>query len=346
MPTIRLISHTVIVASLAAAAHLLGQAGTAHAQALQKIQVTVPVPALSFYPLYFAQEKGIFAKEGMEVEVISTNGDGPDVDAVLSGSVPFAISTPNRLFTAFEQGRALKAIGVTVNRMSIECAMNKEVAQKLGITEATPLDQKLKAMKGLTVGGTRPGAFTYLLLETYARRAGLVPQQDLKVIGVGGVNSMLPAVENNQISIGCTGSPFIELATKRGKAIRFTDNAGGTDPAFDDMLFHVVHARPEFLQKEPETARRFLRSWFTAIEQIMNSPPESHLAGVKARFGGAPDDVLIESFANSRKVFTRDGVMTPGQVEKVAKFLTENGVVKKPATFDQFVTNEYLPKKK
>jgi NitT/TauT family transport system substrate-binding protein len=317
----------------------------ARAQALQKIQVTVPVPSLSFYPLYYGQEKGIFAKEGMQVEVISTNGDGPDVDAVLSGSVPFAISTPNRLFTAFEQGRGLKAVALTVNRMSIECAMNKQVADKLGITEATPLEQKIKAMKGLTVGGTRPGAFTYLLLETYARRAGLVPQQDLKIIGVGGVNSMLPAVENNQISIGCTGSPFIELAVKRGKAIRFTNNAEGKDPEFDDFLFHIVHARPEFLAKEPDTVRKFLRGWFTAIEQIMTTPPESHLEAVKARFGGAPDDVLLESFQNAKKVFNRDGKITPAAVQKAAKFLIDNGTVKSAPTFEQFATNDFLPKK-
>ena len=323
----------------------LGLGSGAAAQSLQKIQVTVPTPALSFYPLYYGQEKGIFAKEGMEVEVISTNGDGPDVDAVLSGSVPFAISTPNRLFTAFEQGRALKAVALTVNRMSIECAMNKQVADKLGITEATPLADKIKAMKGLTVGGTRPGAFTYLLLETYARRAGLVPQQDLKIIGVGGVNSMLPAVENNQISIGCTGSPFIELAVKRGKAIRFTQNSQGGDPEFDDFLFHIVHARPDFLVKEPDTVRRFLRGWFNSIEQILTTPPESHLAGVKARFGGAPDDVLMESFANSKQVFNRSGEITPTSIQKASKFLVENGAVKTPMTFEQFATNDFLPKR-
>ena len=108
----------------------------------------------------------------MDVEVIVTNGDGPDVDAVISGSVQFAVSTPNRLFTAFEQGKPLKAVMMLAKRMSIECAMNKQVADRLGITPQTPLDTRLKAMKGLTVAGTRPGAFTYVLLEIYGKRVG------------------------------------------------------------------------------------------------------------------------------------------------------------------------------
>lgn len=338
-------ARTALIHILPALCLIVGTGGGAVAQSLQKIQVTVPTPALSFYPLYYGQDKGIFAKEGMEVEVITTNGDGPDVDAVISGSVPFSISTPNRLFTAFEQGKPLKAVALTAQRMSIECAMNKQVADKLGITPETPLAEKIKAMKGLTVGGTRPGAFTYLLLETYAKRAGLVPQQDLKIIGVGGVNSMLPAVENNQISIGCTGSPFIELAVKRGKAIRFTENARGGDPEFDDFLFHIVHARPDFLVKEPDTVRRFLRGWFNSLEQIMSTPSASHLEGIKARFGGAPDDVLMESFENTKQIFKRDGTITPTSVQKASKFLMEHGAIKAPLTFEQFATNDFLPKR-
>src|SRR4029078_6336602 len=64
----------------------------------QKIKVTGPTPSIMFYPLYYGQEKGYFPKENIDVEVIVTNGDGPDVDAVISGRVQFAVSTPNRLF--------------------------------------------------------------------------------------------------------------------------------------------------------------------------------------------------------------------------------------------------------
>src|SRR5690348_4677241 len=201
-------SRNVLLAALTAT--LIVPLASAQAQERQKIKITVPTISTIFYPLYYGQEKGIFAKEGLEIEVISTNGDGPDVDAVISGSAQFSISTPNRLFTSFDQGKPLKAIGMLARRMAIDCAMNKEVADKLGITTATPLDTKLKAMKGLTVAGTRPGAFTYVLLGIYGKRVGLTAQKDYQLIGVGGLNSMLPAVENNKIAIGCTGSPFPE----------------------------------------------------------------------------------------------------------------------------------------
>src|SRR5215813_3297973 len=146
---VRTILLAALIATLAGA--------SSQAQQLEKIKITIPTISTIFYPLYYGQDKGIFAKEGLDIEVISTNGDGPDVDAVISGSAQFAISTPNRLFTAYEQGKPLKAVGMLARRMSIDCAMNKEVADKLGITTDMPLDAKLKAMKDLTVAGTRPG---------------------------------------------------------------------------------------------------------------------------------------------------------------------------------------------
>ncbi len=318
---------------------------SALAQERQKIKVTVPTPSMMFYPLYYGQEKGYFPKEGMDVEVIVTNGDGPDVDAVISGSVQFAVSTPNRLFTAFEQGKPLKAAMMLAKRMAIECAMNKSVADKLGITKDTPLEQRLKSMKGLTVAGTRPGAFTYVLLETYGKRVGLVPQTDFKLIGVGGANSMLPALENNQIAVGCTGSPFAELAESRGKAIRFTNNMGGDDPAFDDFLFELVYVRPDYLAANGETVRKFLRAFLVTVNEILDTPSEQHMAALKARYGGAPDEVIRASFENTKRIYTRDGVITPGSVQKAGAFMIESGAIKTAATFEQVADNGYLPKR-
>jgi putative hydroxymethylpyrimidine transport system substrate-binding protein len=337
-------ARTVVTALLALLPMALAAPGAGAAE-LQKLRITVPTISTIFYPLYYGQEKGIFAKEGLEIEIISTNGDGPDVDAVISGSAQFAISTPNRLFTAYEQGKPLKAIGMLARRMAIDCAMNKQVADKLGITTATPLDTKLKALKGLTVAGTRPGAFTYVLLDIYGKRVGLTAQKDFQLIGVGGLNSMLPAVENNRIAVGCTGSPFTELASSRQKAIRLTNNARGDDPAFDDFLFEMIYATPEYLKANPDVTRRFLRALFASVREILDTPSEGHMPMLKKLFGGVPDDVLLETFENTKRIYSRDGLVTPGSVEKAGRFMVESGAVKTPATFDQVGDNSFFDKR-
>src|SRR5262249_27757520 len=127
----------------------LALAASGTAQTPKPLRVTIPVIGMNFLPLFVAADKGMFAKEGFDVEIISTSGDGPDVDALIAGSVQFTVSTPNRLLTSYEQGKPLLAIMNMANRNAIDCVINKDVAARVGITEDTPLDQKLRALKGL-----------------------------------------------------------------------------------------------------------------------------------------------------------------------------------------------------
>jgi NitT/TauT family transport system substrate-binding protein len=314
-----------------------------HAQTLQKIRVTIPVPVFTFFPLYFGQEQGFFAKEGLDVETVSTNGDGPDVDALISGSVQFTASTPNRLFMSYEQGKSLLDVMTLTNRMSIDCFMNKELADKNGLTADSPFDDKLKAMKDQTVAGTRPGAFTYLLLQAYAKRAGLTPQKDIKIIGVGGPNSMLPAVENGQVAVACIGSPTVELAVQRGKSIEFSRNLAGKDPAYNDFLFQHIYVRPDYAKENPEVVKKFIRGLLASINYLVDTPIEKYLPSLKARFSGLSDELLIDIFSRTRATFKRDGVTTEESYRKVAAFLMDTGAISKVAPFKELVTNEYLP---
>ena len=316
----------------------------ASAQALKKIKVTIPVPALTFYPLYVGRDRGLFAKQGFDVEIIQTSGDGPDVDALISGSVEFTVSTPNRLFMAYEQGKPLLAVANLGNRMAIECFMNKEVATKLGVSVDQPLEQRMKALKGLTVAGTRPGAFTYLLLVEYAKRFGLEPQKDVKIIGIGGPAAAIPAVENNQVSVACTGSPAPEIAVSRGKAVMFTNNINGGDPTYNNFLFELLYVRPEFAKSDADTVRRMIRGFIDAIAFIHDGPDADHMAVLKKNFSGAPDDMLLAAMKNMRPIFTRDARITEESVNKAGRFMLQTGVVSTVPVWTAVASNEFLPR--
>lgn len=319
-------------------------AGPADAQSLKKIRVTIPVPALTFYPLYVGVDRGLFAKQGFDVEVIQTSGDGPDVDALISGSVEFTVSTPNRLFMAYEQGKPLLAVANLGNRMAIECFMNKEVATRLGVSVNTPLEQRIKSLKGLTVAGTRPGAFTYLLLVGYAKRYGLEPQKDVQIIGIGGPAAQIPAVENNQVAVACTGSPAPELAVSRGKAVMFTNNLLGGDPEYDNFLFELLYVRPDFAKSNPDVVRRMIRGLLDAIAFIHDGSDAEHLAVLKKNFSGTPDHILLAAMKSMRPIFKRDARITEESVNKAARFLMQTGVVTRAPVWSAIATNEFLPK--
>jgi NitT/TauT family transport system substrate-binding protein len=331
--------RTMIV--LIAAAIGLGSA--AHAQSPKQLRVTIPVIGMNFLPLFVAADKGMFAKEGFEVEIISTSGDGPDVDALIAGSVQFTISTPNRLLTSFEQGKPLLAIMNMANRNAIDCVISKDAAAKAGITENTPLEQKLKALKGLKLAGTRPGAFTYLVLVDYAKRAGLIPQQDVQILGVGGGPSMIAALENGAIDVACNTSPTTDLMVKRGKAMMFTYNSLGKDPAYEDFLFELLYVRPDYAKQNPEIVRSFCRALLAAIADIRDRPATDQLPLLQKRFSGVEDEMLIQVLETLKPMFRRDGKVTPTSLDKAIKFMLDTGAIKTTAPWDQIATYDFLP---
>lgn len=337
------ILSSVAAAALACGLTLGSTQALAQAKPAQKLRMAIPVPALVFYPIYVAQDKGFFAEEGIEMEVISTQGDGPDVDALIAGSVQFTASTPNRLMTAYEQGKPLKAVMSMSNKMGIHCFMNKESAEKAGITPDMPFNEKIKRLKGMTVGGTRPGAFSFVIAVDYAKRAGLVPQKDVKIVGIGGGAQMLAAVENKQVDAGCFASPVVELAVSRGKSVWFVNNALDEDKAFSDFLFELVYVLPEYAKQNPETVRKVLRALVKGNEWIMNATPQQHLEVLKKRFEAVDTKVLLDSMANVRAAIVPSGCISPRSLQAAADFMKRVDQLKKDVPFSAVVDNSFLP---
>lgn len=338
--SVRQVMVGALALGLAASASLaLAQAKPA----LQKLRMTIPVPALVFYPIYVAQDNGYFAEEGVEMEVVSTGGDGPDVDALIAGSVQFTASTPNRLLNAYEQGKPLKAVMSMSNKMGIHCFMNKESAEKAGIKEGMPLNEKLKRLKGMTVGGTRPGAMSFVIAVDYAKRGGLVPQKDVKIIAIGGGAQMLAAVENKQVDAACFASPIVELAVSRGKAVWFVNNSTEEDKALSEFLFELVYVRPDYAKENPETVRKVLRALVRANQWILNATPEQHLQVLKKRFEAVDSKVLLDSMSNVRAAIIPSGCITPRSLQAAADFMKRVDQLKKNVPFNAVVDNSFLP---
>lgn len=314
------------------------------ASAQTQLRVTIPVVGMNFLPLFVAADKGMFAKEGLSVEIIPTSGDGPDIDALIAGSVQFTITTPNRLLTSYQQGKPLLAIMNIANRNAIDCVMNKATADRLHISESTPLEQKFKALKGLKTGATRPGAFTYSVLVDYGNRVGLVPQRDFQILGVGGGQSMISALENGSVDVACNVSPTTDIMVRRGKAIMYTYNSKGADPAYDNFLFELLYVRPDYAKQNPEIVRKVTRALVQAIADIRDTPAKDQLPLLKKRFSGVDDEVLVSVLETFKPIFPRDGRITEESLEKANKFLVGSGAVKSGAPFKAVATDAYLPR--
>ena len=236
--------------------------------------MTIPVVAHSMTPVYVAQSKGFFAEEKLELDITSTGGGGPDIRALIAGDVEFSFTTGDNVILAHQEGKRLLMVMSGLNKVFINWAMHKEAAKAKGITESMPLADKIKALKGLTVGVTNPGALTAHLAAFVIRKAGYNPQQDVQVVPIGAGPTWLAALENRKVDVALTAPPVPETAISRGFAIMFINNAKGEDPSIPEFLMENLVARPETVAKDGDLVRRMVRALTRANQWALKSTPE------------------------------------------------------------------------
>jgi NitT/TauT family transport system substrate-binding protein len=316
----------------------------AYPQAPKKVKLTMPVVALSMTPVYLAKANGYFAEEELDVEMIITSGGGPDIKALIAGEVDFSFTTGDLVILAGQEGKRLVMVMGGLHRLIINWAMHKEVAQAKGITEATPLAEKLKALKGLTVGVTQTGALTAHLAAFVIRKAGYVPQQDVKIIPVGAGPTWLAALENRKVDVALTATPVPETAIGRGFAIMFINNAKGEDPSIPEFLMESLVTRPEVIGRNPDLVRRMVRALTRANKWALSSSPEQVAGALKTFLDKTPPDVLLNGVKSTLPTLNPDGRISERSVQITQDVLDQAGLVKKRIRYAEIATNDFLPR--
>jgi NitT/TauT family transport system substrate-binding protein len=316
----------------------------ADAQTLRKVKMTIPVIAHSMTPVFLAQNKGFFADEKLELDVTSTNGGGPDIRALIAGDVEFSFTTGDNVILAQQEGKKLLMVMSGLNKLFINWAMHKEAAKSRGVSESMPLAEKIKALKGLTVGVTNPGALTAHLAAFVIRKAGYNPQQDVNVIPIGSGPTWLAALENRKIDVALTAPPVPETAISRGFAIMLINNAKGEDPSIPEFLMENLIVRPDTATKDPDLIRRMIRALTKANKWALQSTPEQVADALKPSMTTIAPDLLLAGAKSVLPALSQDGRTSERSVQVTQDILEQAGILKKRVSYSEIVSNEFLAK--
>lgn len=146
------------------------------------------------------------------MEIVTVPGGG-SLQALIARDAQVCLTPGTYQMQAYEKGQPLVAI---LNRNAINLVMHKDVARERGVTEQSPLADKIKALKGLKVSGTAVGSFSYQMMLYYLLKAGIDPRNDVQMIGIGAGPPMVLALEQRKIDAFATGTPIPDAAVARG----------------------------------------------------------------------------------------------------------------------------------
>jgi NitT/TauT family transport system substrate-binding protein len=288
---------------------------------MTKVRVTQAAATLAFLPTNVGRAKGFFTEEALEVEQVSTGGGGPDLQALIAGEAQFNQGAGTYQADALRQGRKVMNVFNYLNKNVVNSAIHVDAAREKGITETSSLQEKLAGIKGLKLGGTRPGALTFQQAEYVVRLAGFSPQNEVQVVGAGEGPALIAALENRQVDIIFQTIPVPEQAIARGRAIMFINNAAGEDPSLVPFNMENVYTTPDLVEKEPDLVQRFVRAIKKSNDFIVQSSPEQIADAIKDDefFKNTEREVLIAGITNIKAATNPTGILDKQAVENTLK---------------------------
>lgn len=234
-------------------------------------------------PAWVAKDSGIFAKNGLDVQVIFFTGGTTAVLALVSGDVPIAqISGPGVVNSVLAGSDAVFiAAGMT--------SLNYVLMGKPGVKTA-------EQMRGGTLAISRFGSATDSIARFALRKVGLTPGKDITIVQVGSGPERLSALLTGRVTAAVINPPSSFQAEKRGLAIL-------ADVAKMGLVFqHTgVVTTKKFIREHNDTVRRYMRAHVEAVHRMWTDK-ESSIKALARFMGGGIDRETLER--------TREDVMT------------------------------------
>jgi NitT/TauT family transport system substrate-binding protein len=305
----------------------LGAAAPAMAAEPDAVNLAIPASSFSFTMEYIAMDQGLLAKQGLAVKELNIAGLG-SINALIAGSVDFALASGASLTRAAARGQRLLDIVALSDHSFVQIVLRKEAAQKAGFDPKAPLAKRAAILKGHTMGIDSINSVNHAYLRLMARTGGLDPESI--PIAVVAAPSLAAAFAAKQIDGFAMTPPWPEKLLVEGSAVLVTSGPDG-DPA---NLSPMVNSVCEKMGRA-----------YAQAAMVIRDHPDQAIAVLEKRFPALDRKTVEASFAVLRKVTpvppapTLDGIRNNETFNVMAGLLKPEEALK---SFDGLFTDKYV----
>lgn len=257
--------------------------------------------------VWVAEDKGLFRKNGLEVEVIVTGQGGTaGISALLANDIQMVNSAGDVLVAAALRGGDTVMVASVVNKGLQRLVSKPEIK--------TPAD-----LKGKRVGVTRIGAVSHSVLLMMLQRWKM-NVNDVQVLQLGSSPNMLASLDKGGVDAAVLTIPSMFVAEDRGYRVLL--DMADTDIYY---LHTMVATTRQYIKSNRDKVLRFLRGYVEGIAFVKHNKKESlDVVRKKLRLGPEQErnlerslDLLVAKYYESIPYPSLRGVETVlGFIEK------------------------------
>lgn len=270
----------------------------------------------------YAAAGGFFERARVKV-VSNASNRGTNIAALSGSGVDIVLGDPGEAMRGRGSGLPIRTFIQTVNKYASNIVLRKGVMERLGVTEQSPVDRKIAALKGLRLGTTGPGAAPDALFRWLAVQGGMNPNTDIRLVPIqGGGPGMLAGLEQNVIDGFCLSSPTSDLAVQSRDCAYLFNMALNPHPYFQEYLYICASINEATLRNadKREAVVRYCHGIAMAVRAINNDAAALKTWADKW-FEGLPPEIAKVSFDINSKIFFQNIVPSQELFAKNVAFL-------------------------
>lgn len=268
-----------------------------------------------WFPWQVAQEKGLFAKNGVDVELTWFDSYTESLNALVTGNLDANSQTLNDTLSSVSGGAKQTIVLVNDNSTG-----NDQIIAGPGIT-------KVADLKGKKVAAEQGTVDHYLLLLAL-EQAGL-SEKDITFTPLL-TDAAAAAFTSGQVDAVGVFAPFTTTALERQGSTVISSSKDFPGAIPDHLTFDAA-----YVAKHPDEVQKVVQTWFDTLAWIAANPAEA--VAIMAKRGGV-SDADYKTYDAGTTIFTKEQnlqAFTPGndrthlnwQADRIAEFLVSTKLV-------------------
>lgn len=273
----------------------------------------------AFAPLWLAQDKGLFNKYGLAVDLkymLSATG----TQALLAGSTDIVNPATEIVEAGLGGARIAFIIGI-LNRAVLSVYSKPEIKQ-------------LGDLRGKVFGVTLPGSTTDLTAKMLFQQAGMVPGKDVQVTHLQGMPDIITALTAGRIDAAVVSAPST-LKLRQAGLKELIDVGARNIP----MIHAGLATTRDFIKGNPDKVRRYVQSYIEGTK-IARTDPEA-TKQIIAKYTKTDNKEDLDETYNTYVKFWEQApyVSTAGMQTLLNYSVNPAGKTAKP---EQFIDNSFV----
>ena len=266
---IAVILVSVLVITIAIVKHN-SQSNEIPAQAIEKIRVNEVTRSVFYAPQYVAIAKGMFEKNGIEIELTTGQGADKVMTAVLAGQSDIGFAGPEASIYVYNEGKedhpqVIAQLTQTDGAFLISREENK--------------DFKWTDLKGKTIIPGRKGGVPYMTLAYVIRKNGMNPETDMVLDDSIQFDLMAGAFSGGNADYVTLFEPTASMTEQAGKG--YIVASVGEEAG--KVAYTAYFAKKSYLKENDELVQKFVNAIYEG-QKWVESHTDKEVAETIANF--------------------------------------------------------------